>query len=176
MIVQRHTPPADRSIRETGLLMTTNKNNQTNQVVDFNEARAQKLDEKKRKAERIFFKQLLGVYSVVGDHSMRQIELLEVSDDGLSFQVPFNSKDPWPSDMTELPLRLYFSQDTYIPVHLRIQNARQSIQDGTRYVRYGCSVDKEVSSYPAYLQFVSFLRAYSEHAHRDKGDVTIFYL
>ncbi len=146
------------------------------QVVDFGEARAQRLDEKRRKTERIFFQHLLGVYSVTGNAQMRPIELIEVSEDGCSFQVPFDAAKPWPADSRELPIRLYFSQDTYIPVMLTVVNSRPSIESGTRYVRYGCTVDKTMSSYPAYQQFVKFLALYSEHAHKDKGEVSVFYL
>lgn len=154
----------------------TNKQSGIKSVVDFTEARAQRLDEKRRKTERIFFKHLLGVYCVTGNDQMRPIELVEVSEEGCSFQVPYDANNPWPTDMSDLPLRLYFSQDTYVPVILKIQNSRPCIDNGVRQVRFGCAVDQSVSSYPAYQQFVKFLKAYSEHAHKDKGDVTVFYL
>lgn len=148
----------------------------TPQVVDFNQVRAQKMDEKRRKTERIFFKHLLGVYTVAGDSQMRSIEIIEVSEEGCSFQVPFDGNDPWPNDMKDIPLRLYFSQDTYLPVTLKIQNSTHGIEDGKRYLRFGCSVDKAPSAYEAYQQFVRFLNFYSKHAHKDMGDVTLFYL
>lgn len=146
-------------------------------LVDFNEIRAQKIDEKRRKTERIFFKHLLGVYCVTGSSQMRPIELIDISEDGCSFQVPFDGNRPWPNDLAqEIPIRMYFSQDTYLLVHFRIENSRPCIDNGSRYIRYGCSVDKELTNYPAYQQFVRFLKLYSEHAHKDTGDVTIFYL
>jgi hypothetical protein len=145
-------------------------------VVDFNEVRAQRLEEKRRKTERIFFKSLLSVYSVVGEHAMRPIELIDVSEDGCSFQIPFDPDRPWPNDMSEIPLRMYFSQDTYLEICVKIQNSRPCIESGARYVRFGCAVDATMKSYPAYQQFVKFLKLYSEHAHKDMGDVTIFYL
>jgi hypothetical protein len=145
-------------------------------VVDFNEARAQKLEEKRRKTERIFFKQLLGVYSVVGTHTMCPIELVDVSEDGCSFQIPFNPEKPWPKDLAEIPIRVYFSQDSYLEVIVQIQNARPSIENGTRYTRFGCTVDKTIAAYPAYQQFVRFLKLYSEHSHKDMGDVSVFYI
>ncbi len=155
---------------------TGNNGEGIQQVVDFNEARAQKMDEKRRKTERIFFKHLLGVYSVTGNSQMRPIELIEVSEDGCSFQVPFDTAKPWPSDSTDLPVRLYFSQDTYLSITVKIVNANQAIDNSARYMRYGCSIDKTISSYPTYQQFVRFLKLYSEHAHRDMGDVSVFYL
>lgn len=148
------------------------------QVIDFNQMRAQKLDEKRRKNERIFFKHLLSVYTVMaGGKQMAAIEICDISEDGIAFQVPFNSEKPWPvSADTEIPLRLYFSQDTYLEVITKIVNSRPSIENGTRYTRYGCQVDQSTTSYPAYQQFVKFMKLYSEQAHKDMGDISVFYL
>jgi len=146
------------------------------EVIDFNQKRAQRLDEKRRKTERIFFKQMLGIYCVTDNSELKSVELMDVSEDGLSFQVPFDSANPWPKNTGEIPLRLYFSQDTYLPVTLKIQNSRHHIEESTRYIRYGCAVDKSISSYEAYKQFVKFVSFYAEHAHKDTGKVTLFYL
>ncbi|MEK6578440.1 MAG: PilZ domain-containing protein [Bdellovibrionota bacterium] len=153
-----------------------NSGDTKNHVVDFNEARAQKLEEKRRKTERIFFKHLLSVYSVADHSKLMPIELVDVSEEGCSFQVPFNAEHPWPKDNSDIPLRLYFSQDTYMEVRAKIQNSRPSIEEGARFVRFGCSIDKTISSYPVYLQFVRFLKLYSEHAHKDQGNGTLFYI
>ncbi len=150
------------------------------EIVDFNQVREQKLEEKRRKTERIFFKYLLSVYSVAGNSDrsqvMHPIEILEMSEQGCSFQVPFDAKNIWPAANSEIPLRLYFSQDTYMEVIVRIANSTPSIVESGRFVRYGCEVDPTTSAYPAYQQFVRFMKLYAEHAHKDKGDVTVFYL
>lgn len=149
----------------------------TNQVVDFIETRARRLEEKRRKTERIFFKQIMGIYCVVGDHELFPIDIVDMSEEGCSFQIEFNPySSPWPEETKEIPLRLYFTQDTYLPLHLQIQNSRHYIENGKRYIRFGCKVDQSVSSYSAYQQFVRFLTFYSEHAHQDNGKVTHFYL
>ena len=64
------------------------------QVIDFSEARAQRMDEKRRKTERIFFKHLMGIYCVSESTELKQVEVMDVSEEGLSFQIPFSSKDP----------------------------------------------------------------------------------
>src|SRR6185295_356472 len=126
------------------------KGESESQVIDFAEVRAQKLEEKRRNTERILFKHLLSVYSVVGDTTMCPIELIDVSEEGCSFQIPFNTDKVWPADMTEIPLRLYFSQETFLEIQVQIQNSRPSIENGSRYTRFGCAVDKSRSSYTAY--------------------------
>ncbi len=148
----------------------------TGSVVDFNEARTQKLDQKRRKTERIFFKQILNIYCVSGEKDLRSVEIVDVSEDGLSFQVPFQTKDPWPTETDDIVLRLYFTADTYLQVNVAIRNSRPCIEEGQKYVRYGCEADKTLRSYEAFRDFVRFLTSYAEHAHKDAGDVTLFYL
>jgi hypothetical protein len=147
------------------------------QVIDFNEMRAQKMEEKRRKTERIFFKHLLSVYTVVGDGKrMTPVEIIDISEEGCSFQVPFNPEKPWPTASTDIPLRLYFSQDTYLEIIAKVVNSKPSIENGARFTRYGCQVDKTMSSYVAYQQFVKFMKLYAEHSHKDLGDISVFYL
>ena len=145
-------------------------------VIDFNEVRSQKLEQKRRSTERIFFKHLLSVYSVVGGTSMCAIEFIDLSEDGCSFQIPYDVNSPWPTDAENIPLRIYFSQDTFLEIRVKVENSRPSIENNRRYVRFGCSVDKTTQSYPAYQQFVRFMKAYSEHSRKDTGDVSVFYL
>lgn len=145
-------------------------------VVDFEEVRAKRLDEKRRKTERIIFKHLLGVYVVSDQEQLREIELVDISEDGLSFQVPFKKGSSLPIEMREVSLRLYFSQSTYLPVKLKIQNSRNYVDENGHFARFGCTIDNTLQSYEAYQQFVKFLKSYSEHAHQDTGKSTVFYL
>lgn len=148
----------------------------TTEIVDFAEARAKKLEEKRQNASRIIFKQMLGIYVVTGDEATRALEIIDVSEEGCSFQVPLNIKDPWPSDLKEIPIRMYFSQDTYLPLNLKIQNSRPYLEEGVRYTRVGCVIDNTFSSYEVYKNFVRFLKSYAEQAHKDLGDNTLFYI
>jgi hypothetical protein len=168
----------DRPFGGIAMPLRTGNDGQTpkSTVIDFNEVRAQKLEEKRRTTERIFFKQLLSVYSVIGNSSMCPIEFIDLSEEGCSFQIPYDAKNPWPKDSNDVPLRIYFSQDTYLEIRVKIQNSRPSIENNRRYVRFGCLVDQNTKSYAAYLQFVRFLKTYAEQSHKDTGDVSIFYL
>ena len=146
------------------------------QVIDFNQVRAQKQEEKRRSNERVFFKHLLSVYTVAGHDSMFPVEIMDISDDGVAFQVPFDPNKPWPADLKAFPLRLYFSQDTFLEVHVTVQNSRAAIDNHARFLRLGCAVDKTTSSYPAFQSFVVFMKNYCNLAQKDKGGTSIFYL
>jgi len=155
---------------------TSNGTVEKEQVIDFSTAREKRLEEKRKNTERIFFRDLLSVYSVTGQSKMLPIELIDVSEEGCAFQTPYDPENPWPKDETGLPIRLYFSKDMYLEVIVKVQNSRHSIEKNKRYLRFGCEIDKGTQSYPAYQQFVRFLKLYSEHAHKDMGDITVFYL
>jgi len=145
-------------------------------VVDFNQVRSQRMDEKRRKTERIIFQNLLGVYCVTGNTQMKQLQLVDVSEEGIAFLVPFDARNPWPKEDGDLPIRLYFTQDTYLPIQVRVVNSRPSIENGARYVRYGCTVDSSLQSYETFQQFVRFLKSFSEQAHKDSGKDSVFYI
>ena len=151
-------------------------NTDTSKVVDFKKIRSEKMEEKRRKTERIFFKTLLGIYTVTEESGLKAVEIMDVSEEGCAFQVPYDSENIWPKSSKEITVRFYFSQDTYLPVTLHIQNSRPYIENGMKYLRYGCKVDQKVSSYQAYKQFVQFLGLYATHSHKDMGSVTHFYL
>jgi len=156
----------------------TGKNDTGNdhQVINFNEVREQRLEEKRRKTERVFMNQFLGVYCMTGHNSMHQIEVVDVSAEGIGFQVPFNPEKPFPITDKNFPIRLYFNQDSFLQVYVTIHNSRAVIQNGTRYTRYGCGVDRSTSTFAAYQAFVKFLQVYGEVAQKDNGDVNVFFV
>ena len=152
------------------------KNFKSGHIIDFNEARKSRLAEKGRKTERIFFKSLLSTYSVDLHGNLFPIDIIDVSEEGCSFQMPIDPVERQPKDAKDLPIRLYFSQETYLEIFLQIQNSLPVIDNSKAYIRFGCKVDKTTKSYPAYELFVKFLKVYSEQSHKDTGKTSVFYL
>ena len=146
------------------------------QVVSFNEARANKLEEKRRKTERLFFKNLMSVYSVIQGKSLIPVEFIDLSEEGCSFQVPYDPTSAWPEKLEHLPIRIYFTQNTYLELNVTVKNTRQALENQKRFVRYGCMIDTTTQSYETYVQFVRFMKSYAEQSHKDLGNVTVFYL
>jgi len=146
------------------------------QVINFTKVREAKIEERRRRYERILFKHILGVYCVAEGQGLKAVELVDVSTEGLSFQLPVNSKNLENlAPGNELTFRFYFSQETFIPVVVKIQNERQCVEEGQRFVRFGCIVDTSCQSYDAYKLFVMFLSKYAETSHQDKGDLKFFF-
>lgn len=158
--------------------MHSNQNNNDNQgqVISFTKAREAKIEEKRRRYERILFKHILGVYCVAEGQGLKAVELVDVSSEGLSFQLPVNSKNlEILSPGKDITFRFYFSQDTYIPVCVKVQNERSCIEEGQKYIRFGCFVDTASQSYETYKLFVMFLSKYAESSQQDKGDLKFFF-
>ena len=145
----------------------------TNEIVNLENFRARKLEEKKRKTERIFFQHLLGVYSVVKPGKMVPVDLIDVSESGLAIQVPYQSDTSWPKDSQNIPVRLYFSPDSFIEVLVDVKNTHSTIEEGTRYLRYGCLVHTEQKTFQAWTQFIGFLKAFSEVSEKDTGNISV---
>ena len=146
------------------------------EIIDFKSAQSEKLEEKRRKNQRIMFKSMIGVFGVGENDKLIAIDLIDLSETGVSFRVPFHAEKPWPTESSNLSIRLYFTQDTYIPVRLKVQNSKSMIDEGVRYTRYGCTVDKTISSYQSFLKFVEFMKAYSTESYQDNGGNQLFYI
>jgi hypothetical protein len=147
-----------------------------NRVVDFNQAREKRLEQKKRRTERILCRNLVSIYSVSDGSKPFPVDLIEVSEGGCSFQVPDDSQSNSLVKKDEIPLRIYFSHDTFLEIFVKIIHSSPSIELNRRFIRYGCDIDKTVKSYEVYKMFVQFLKGYSIHAHRDLGNSSAFYL
>jgi hypothetical protein len=154
----------------------TESNEEQHTVVDFTEYRAQRLEDKRRKNERILINHFLGVYAVYGGNSLYQVELMDISDDGCSFQVPIDANKPWGEERKEFTIRLYFSQESYLSIPVSVQNKKTVSVNGNRFTRYGCSVDTTASTYDAYSAYVHFLKAYSIVSQNDAGNVNVFFV
>ena len=143
------------------------------EIVSLDHFRNRKQEEKKRKTERIFFHHLVGIYSVVNPGKMVPVDLIDVSDEGLAIQVPYQSDRAWPTNTDNIPIRLYFSPESFMEIVVDIKNTRPTIENGSRYIRYGCLIHTEQKSFAAWQNFVNFLKAFSEVSEKDSGDIAV---
>ena len=144
-----------------------------NDIVSLDQFRNRKQEDKKRKTERIFFHHLVGVYSVVHPGKMVPIDLIDVSAEGLAIQVPYQSDKVWPTNMNNIPVRLYFSPENFMEITVDIKNSSATIEGGVRYLRYGCSVQTEQRAYPAWQGFVNFSKTFAEVSEKDTGNIAV---
>jgi hypothetical protein len=145
----------------------------TDEIISLDKFRNRKQEEKKRKTERIFFDHLVSVYALVNPGKMVQIQLTDVSEDGLGIQVPYQTERVWPHQAENIAIRLYFSAENFMEVLVDIKNTRPTIDGGKRFIQYGCAVKSEQRASVAWTRFVSFLKAFSEVSERDTGNIGV---
>lgn len=142
-------------------------------IIQLDQVRNKKLEERKRRTERIFFNELMGVYGVSKTETLIPIELVDVSEAGLGFQIRHKEEISWPVDLTNQRIRLYFSPESFMEVVVDVRNSRPVIEHGIRMIRFGAEVQAEQRAYKAWAQFVGFLRAYSDVSQRDTGNTGV---
>jgi hypothetical protein len=156
--------------------MAGNSKDGSAEVISFTKARDAKIEEKRRKYERVVFKHILGAYCVSEGQGLKAIELVDLSAEGLSFQLPATSKNlDGIAVEAEMIFRLYITPDTFFPVQVKILNKRAAIENGETYYRFGCSVDSTLSSYQIYKCFVEFLEKYASGCQQDQSDMKFFF-
>jgi hypothetical protein len=143
------------------------------EIINLDQFRNRKQEEKKRKTERIFFDHLVGVYAVVNPGKMVQVDLVDVSEEGLGIQVPYQSDKIWPTQTNDIAIRLYFSAENFMEIRVDIKNTRPTIEGGSRYLRYGCAVQQGHRAFSAWSGFVSFLKAFAEVSEKDGGNIGV---
>jgi hypothetical protein len=144
-----------------------------NDIISLNQFRNRKQEEKKRKTERIFFHHLVGVYGMTQPGKMVPVQLADVSEEGVGILVPYDSSAVWPVASEKIPVRLYFSAESFMEIVVDVKNSRPMIENGFRYTRYGCAVRDDQRTAMAWKSFVSFLRAFSEVSEKDTGNISV---
>jgi hypothetical protein len=143
-------------------------------VLSFVAAREEQIEQKRRTYERVLFRNVLGVYTVMEQKGLHAIELIDISEQGLSFQLPVDSD--YKLDLGEvLNLRLYFASDSFLPVSVKVVRAMDTVIDRIATRQYGCEIDKSLKSYNAVYHLFQFIKSCAEHGHIDSEHLKIFY-
>ena len=148
-------------------------------IFDFGKERKKRIDQKRRHFERLALSNFLGVEQQISkDGVTHSVTLVNISHQGCLFQIHWNPRrqTALPVD-SEVTLRLYFTNDSYIPVVMKVKYGREHRSpEGTTYMQYGCEFDTSTSSFEAMSAFVDFLHKYAEHSTHDQGTKKVWYL
>jgi len=143
-------------------------------VISLQSVREEKIEEKRREYERVVFRSSFGVYTVMEQKGLHAIEIIDISEGGVQFQVPENS-DLKLDTGTNISLRFYFATDHYIAIDVKVVRSFTAIEAGRAVHRYGCLIDKSMASYAAIFHFVQFIAKCAEHGHKDTKHLKVFY-
>ncbi len=151
----------------------------SNDVINFQEKRKQSIEKKRRSFERVMFENFLGCYSVIDNNgSIYSIDIIDISESGLLFQVPWNSNNDKKFEKgKDLTLRLYFTKESYLPAFVNVKYGTEFVDDkGQSFMRYGCEFDRENQTFEALDAFINFIYKFAEHSSVDKGDNRVYFL
>lgn len=148
-------------------------------VVDFAAKRKQSIEQKRRTFERVVFQEFLGVYSVVDDQGTGfPVKLIDISGDGLQFQLPFSlkAKNQFKQGQ-EVTLKLFFTKGSFIPAVVTVRHASEYIdQQGDAWLRLGGTFDTTLPSFKAVASFIDFIYQYAEFSCLDRGESKVYFL
>ena len=146
------------------------------QIIDLNNYRKERDEERRRDYERVLFNRILGVYSYTegaGKSALTHVEVLDVSYSGLRFR----------EDKPELPmrvgqkvaLRFYFTPSSYLRVVIDVKRVTKFKEEERTGYDYGCEIDPATKSAEVLKSFVSFMYKYAETACNDENPPPNFY-
>ena len=139
-------------------------------IVDFASKRSERVEKRRRAFERVVFQNFLGTRIVINqDGTIHPVELVDISRKGLLFQIAWNPKcDKKMNQGTEIKMRMYFTEDSYIALVAHIRHGYESIVEGDSCMNYGCEFDTTLSSFEALNKFVQFLHSFAQHSRCDR--------
>lgn len=150
------------------------RNTRDASVISLNSVREEKIEEKRRTYERVVFRSNFGVYASLPKDALQAVEVVDISEGGMLFQVPESSEFRLDVDQV-ISIKFYFSPDAFIAIDVKVVRSFTALENGRAVHRYGCLMDKSMQSYAAIFHLVQFITKCAEHGHKDDGRHKIFY-
>ena len=142
-------------------------------IIDFVSKRKEKIEKKRRRFERILFRDFFDVETTISvDEEFHHVpvDLIDVSGEGCLFRVLDKEIPGFAKIGSNLTLKLYFSEQNYIHVSVAIKRTAKFVEkDGSCWREYGCEFDKSSGSFRAMESLVDFLHKFAEYSCTDHG-------
>ena len=138
-------------------------------VFDMTERRQEVIKEERRLVKRTILQEFIGAYAVLPEQGLAKVNIYDISEQGMGIDI--DSSYGSFSEGEEVALRIYLSNDTFMPFVARVYNVRQIPEEGVW--RHGVAFMKESTNNEALMHFVSFLESVSASLRTDKGDIVV---
>ncbi len=152
---------------QTSRIADLSDGSENGQIINFQEHRAERNNDNRRKVTRTVLSQFIGVFIVLRDGILQPINLHDISAEGVAFDL---GKDRGSFNVDEvITLRIYMSHDTYFSFGVTVTNLRNLEEDGV--IRHGAMFKKTTdNSSEALYHFVRFLESVASVAKKDRGE------
>ena len=145
------------------------KGNQDAPVIDMTEMRNEIIQQERRKVKRTILSEFISAFAVVPRKGLMKVVMHDISEDGMSFDVPGNSGQFALGE--EVAMRVYLNHQTYFPFVLKVQNMRALPEEGV--FRHGTNFVKGTINDEALHHFVKFIETVSASLKTDTGDIQV---
>ena len=142
-------------------------------IIDLNDYRKNKNEERRREYERVLFNRVLGVYSFAEKTGLNHVEILDISYSGLRFREK-NPEHPLKAGQ-KVALRFYFTPNSYLRLVVDIKRISPYQEEGNAGLEYGCELDQQTKAFEVINQLVSFMYKYAEVACEDQNPPLIWF-
>ncbi|MCB0393624.1 MAG: PilZ domain-containing protein [Bdellovibrionales bacterium] len=137
------------------------------EIIDITDRRQEIIRAERRRAKRTVLTQFVGAFIVLPKKGLQKVELYDIADKGVSFDIPF---EVGKLDIgEEVAMRFYINQKTFFPFTIRITNCRDINEEGI--FRQGSEFLRDPSNTDALNHFVKFIEAISLSLQEDSGDI-----
>lgn len=142
-------------------------------IIDLNDYRKNKSEERRREYERVLFNRILGVYSFAEKAGLGHVEVVDMSYSGIKFRET-NPEHPLKVDQ-KIALRFYFTPSSYLRLIVEVKRVLPFKEEDREGLEYGAELDKSTRSYDVIRQLISFMYKYAEIACQDQSPPMIWF-
>jgi hypothetical protein len=142
-------------------------------IIDLNDYRKNKSEQRRREYERVLFNRILGVYSFAEKTGLQHVEVLDISYSGIKFRE-IQPEISLKVDQ-KVALRFYFTPSSYLRLIVGVKRLTPFQEEDREGLEYGCELDKSTRSYDVIRQLISFMYKYSEIACQDQNPPMIWF-
>lgn len=142
-------------------------------IIDLNDFRKNKSEERRREYERVLFNRILGVYSFAEKAGLHHVEVIDVSYSGMKFREE-RPDQPLQAGQ-KVALRFYFTPSSYLRLVVEVKRVTPYKEEDREGLEYGCELDKATKSYEVIRQLIGFMYKYAEIACQDHNPPMIWF-
>lgn len=149
------------------------KDKNKHEIIDLDDYRKNKSEERRREYERVLFNRILGVYSFAEKSGIHHVEVVDVSYSGIKFRE--ERPDAPLKEGQKIALRFYFTPSSYLRLVVDVKRVTPFKEDDREGLEYGCQLDKNTKSYEVIKQLIGFMYKYAEVACQDSSPPMIWF-
>ncbi len=142
-------------------------------IVNLEDYRKNKSEERRREYERVLFNRILGVYSFAEKIGLNHVEVVDISYSGIKFKED-RPEHPLKTGQ-KIALRFYFTPSSYLRLVVDVKRVTPFKEEDREGLEYGCELDKNTKSYDVIKQLIAFMYKYAEVACEDQNPPMIWF-